>query len=365
VKVVESGMDRVRFAVPRRARGWVAGVLSAGVLAMGAAVALAALDLYRVPAPVVVAVPTPEHAEPPGLAEAYLARRAHHLSRLLPVAFPPASAPPDPLPPAWAALAEGPDATLVAEILGDATRDDAGWGPRDPIVGAGLRRLTHTVPDDDEVRAAMGGWTPRLLPLPDRTGQTLEALIEARVVSTDGDVRALLDAPEADHVVAAAVADVRRYDILRAAAVQAAAEREEAATAEAWARVDAGRAARVAVLVRWTAVELGLALLAVCAAGAGAAWLRARPVAVTLDAHGLTVGAHRLAWDELDDVTWREDRVVWTTARREGRVRGLSLGPGEVAALQRGTTTLRTARFATGEPAGRAALGALLERAGR
>lgn len=265
-------------------------------------------------------------------------------------------------------MATGADAELVAEILRDSTRDASAWGPRDPVVGAGLRRLTQRVPDDAEVRAAMATGSPRLAPLPDRTGQTLDSLLEARVVVAEGDgCCTLFDAPESDHVIDAAIADVRRYDALRADAVDAARSRRDAETLGERARPGQVRAVQdravLGVIARWMAFELALGLLVAAGAAAGVAWLRARPIVVALDAHGLSVGPHRVAWDEADDVAWREDRVVWTTARGEVRVRGLSLAADEVKALQRVTTSLRTARFGIGEDAGRAALGALVDRA--
>ncbi|MEZ4240229.1 MAG: hypothetical protein R3F59_29560 [Myxococcota bacterium] len=379
MQLVQAQMDRVRFSVSRRSPRLMALVTLAAAGTALASGALCAAWLWTawpgaaptlLPLPPPVACPSadpptqqacaalaPQLATAPSLYEAYLARRHEHLTRRLPVAFPPTAEAPPPLGSAWSALRTDDDRRLVADIVRDATDRDTEWVMRDPIVGTGRVRLENKSLDDEAVRAGMDGWAPTLRALPDRTEATLEDLVAQQVVRVEGERHALFDAPEADHVVDEAVRDVRRYDQLRAGAYRAALERARAevvsrdlalATAQAEASGMRWRLAGIAGLV-WGLVLADLAAsVAVTVRG-----LRRRAVAVTFDGHGLRIGGAHLAWDDLVDLTWYEDRVRWTTQAGDGEIDGLVLTPSEAKALHRACWTLRKRRGgpASGEEA--------------
>jgi hypothetical protein len=373
MQLIEAHMDRVRFSVRRRSPRLVAALLVVGAALVGSGVlavlgtawtmsgAAPATVAPTIPPPLDCPAPTddpvlreacgalaPGIAAAPGLFEAYLARRHYHLTQLLPAAFPPSEEPLPRVVRQWHQAGDEADRRLVAQIHRDATREDTEWVVRDPVVGSGRLRFSGKILDDEAVRASMDLWRPTLQQLPDRSEATLESLAEERVVRIEGARRSLFAAPEGDHVVDRAVADVRRYDALRRAAYHVTSERRriDAAVASASlaaARAEAWRSRRQLLLVG-LAAESALALW-VGASVAFALWvLRRQSVVVGFDGHGLRVGSRHLPWDDVVDLNWYEGRIHWTTQRGEGGVTGLALTEAEARAFHRVAWALRNRR---------------------
>lgn len=280
--------------------------------------------------------PDPQVTEPgPGLHGAYVARRAHHLSQLLPQAFPPAPVLGHPPPGIWRSVLQQPaDRALVVQITRNATVHDPVWVLRDPVIGQPRGRRI----EDDEMLRALRGWAPTSLPeLPDRGEATLASLVEESAVQLRGTGRpALFAAPEGAHVVDRAVRDVLRYAELRRDASEALVAAQRARARAAWA--EARPALLQAQAERAAGLRGALGIWAACGVAGLLAWwaLGRRRLAVVIGPHHLMLGQRQLLWEEVADLWWYPDEVgVRRTDGSTVVVGGLALRPAEVRALER------------------------------
>lgn len=373
MRIRESSLDRVRLSIRRSPREGLALLLGLCLLIQGANVAAGYHALRRLgPAPEATAEPQPlnctdplegpactggeppeqpprcaepaEHeaclaldpffTEAPSLAEVYLARRHHHLSRMLPAAFPPTREPVPRLP-GWLVYSADLE-RFLAEILRDATTEDHDWVARDPVVGSWWHD-GDPLPSDAEVYAAAK--TRRFVPAPTPPLQRrdLEALVAQGIVQERDGRYAVLGSPEAEHAARQAASDVIRYRLLLSGALQHFAEQHHQGARARWQREEEARRRHLwtinATAQRWATwnglVFIGLAALSFF----GWSWLSRRSLEVVLDPHALWLGSERLLWEQITDLIWREASVSW-------RVRGEA--PATIGALRLTTSEARS-----------------------
>ncbi len=344
MKILESDLGRVQLRIRRTWGRQALSLLAAACLIVGAGLFGVDAMISRTP-PVPDALPEPTRLScqrgfdldacfaldpslggPVPLFEVYLGLRDHYRHKLLPVAFP-----------TEAYLSDA----LFPRAHRDATETSVGWNAPDPIVGQRLGE--GPAPSDAAIRAQLHAYKPPLSYT--SADPSLEGLLDRGVVREVDGGYTLQPSPEAGEIARRAALDLQRYERELSSDLQRLANKDFEAKVQQREQHERKRQRRIALRAHvaevWRGRLSGLMIALAAALGAAVVWLTGRRLPVTIDAHAVRFPRTRLLWEELADLTWREDRVEWrTTDGRTGQLRGLQLSLPDTQTLERTCWTL-------------------------